>query len=73
MIVIVEDIENAIQALESLGFKYKGEHNIPMRFYFNQSEGIETNLHVYEEGHPEIELNLLFRDYLRQHPDARNE
>jgi|GEM_PF-3749945 len=44
-----------------------------MRFYFNRSEGIETNLHIYEERHPEIELNLLFRDYLRQHPDARNE
>jgi len=73
MIVIVEGIEKAIQTLEGLGFKYKGEYNIPMRFYFNRSEGIETNLHVYEEGHPEIELNLLFRDYLRQHPDARNE
>lgn len=44
-----------------------------MRFYFNCSEGVETNLHVYEEGHPEIELNLLFRDYLRSHQEAREE
>jgi hypothetical protein len=44
-----------------------------MRFYFNRSEGIETNLHVYQEGHPEIELNLLFRDYLRDHPKVREE
>jgi GrpB-like predicted nucleotidyltransferase (UPF0157 family) len=73
MIGVVRDPDKAIQSLESLGFKYKGEYNIPMRFYFNHSEGVETNLHVYEEGHPEIELNLIFRDYLRNHEYAREE
>lgn len=73
IIGVVKDPEKTIRFLEDLGFQYKGEYNIPMRFYFNRSEGIETNLHIYEEGHPEIELNLFFRDYLRQHPDARNE
>lgn len=73
MIGVVKNPEKAIQPLESLGFKYKGEYNIPMRFYFNRSQGVETNLHVYAEGHPEIELNLLFRDYLRQHPNARED
>lgn len=73
MIGVIKDPEKAIKPLEDLGFKYKGEYNIPMRFYFNKSEGIEANLHVYEEGHPEIELNLTFRDYLRIHPDAREE
>ena len=73
MIGVIKDPEKAIQPLETLGFKYKGEYNIPMRFYFNRSEGVDTNLHVYEEGHPEIELNLLFRDYLRDHPEVREE
>lgn len=73
MIGVMKDPEKAIQPLESLGFKYKGEYNIPMRYYFNRSEGMDTNLHVYKEGHPEIELNLLFRDYLREHPEAREE
>ena len=73
MIGVVKDPEIAIQPLESLGFKYKGEYNIPMRFYFNRTGGIDINLHVFREGHPEIDLNLLFRDYLRQHPDARDE
>lgn len=72
MIGVVKDPEKAIQPLESLGFKYKGEYNIPLRFYFSRSEGVETNLHIYEEGHSEIELNLLFRDYLRKHLDAQN-
>lgn len=73
MIGVVKNPEKAIQLLEHLGFKYKGEYNIPMRFYFNRSEVIDTNLHVYQEDHPEIELNLLFRDYLRDHPEARKE
>ncbi len=50
MIGVIKDPEKAIKSLEDLGFKYKGEYNIPMRFYFNKSEGIEVNLHVYEEG-----------------------
>lgn len=73
MIGVLKKPEEAIKPLENLGFKYKGEYNIPMRFYFNRSEGVDVNLHVYEEGHPEIELNLLFRDYLRGHPEAREE
>lgn len=73
MIGVVKKPEKAIKPLENLGFKYKGEYNIPMRFYFNRSEGIYTNLHIYEEGHPEIELNLLFRDSLRGHPEAKEE
>lgn len=73
MILVIKDPEKVIQQLESLGFKFKGEYNIPMRLYFNRSEGIEINLHVYQEGHPEIELNLLFREYLRDHPEVREE
>ncbi|MBA3603674.1 MAG: GrpB family protein [Parachlamydiaceae bacterium] len=76
IIGVVKDPEKSIQSLEKIGFKYKSEYNIPMRLYFNRSDGsngVDTNLHVYEEGHPEIELNLLFRDYLRDHPDARDE
>lgn len=73
IIGVVQNPESAIRPLESLGFKYKGEYNIPMRFYFSRSEDVETNLHVYEEGHPEIDLNLIFRDYLRSHSEAREE
>lgn len=73
MIGVIKDLAKVIQPLESLGFKYKGEYNIPMRLYFSRYEGIQINLHVYEEGHPEIELNLLFRNHLREHPKAREE
>lgn len=73
IIGVVRNPEIAISPLEKLGFTYKGEYNIPMRYFFNRSEGVDTNLHVYEEGHPEIELNLLFRDYLRENSEARDQ
>jgi GrpB-like predicted nucleotidyltransferase (UPF0157 family) len=72
MIAVIKDKEKAVLPLEALGYQYKGEYNIPLRLYFNKKEGGDVNLHVYEEGHPEIELNLLFRDYLRTHPVIRD-
>lgn len=73
VIAVVKCPEKAIAPLENLGFTYKGELTIPMRLYFNRSTGAKINLHVYEDNHPEIELNILFREYLRSHPDARQE
>jgi GrpB-like predicted nucleotidyltransferase (UPF0157 family) len=73
IIVVVKNLETTIASLESLGFKYKGEYNIPFRYYFSRSLDVAANLHVYEEGHPEIELNLCFRDYLRTHKEALEE
>lgn len=73
MIAVIKTRNAVIPLLEALGYQYKGEYNIPMRLFFNRAEGLQVNLHVYEEGHPEIELNLIFRDYLRSHPAARDE
>lgn len=59
--------------LESVGFAYRGEFNIPMHYGFNKKGEVDVNLHVYQEGHPEIELNLTFRDYIINHPKLREE
>jgi GrpB-like predicted nucleotidyltransferase (UPF0157 family) len=72
IIMAIKNSEKAITSLESIGYQYKGEYNIPMRLYFNKKLP-DINLHVYEENHPEIELNLMFRDYLRNHPEAKDE
>jgi GrpB-like predicted nucleotidyltransferase (UPF0157 family) len=69
IIVTVDNPHNTIHPLESLGYAYRGEINIPFRFYFTKKEGMPVNLHLYEHGNPEIEMNLLFRDYLRTHPE----
>ncbi len=69
IIVVLKSNHNAISILESIGYCYRGELNIPFRLYFRKKDtNPEFNLHVYEEGNPEIELNLLFRDYLRKSP-----
>lgn len=73
IIAVVDDPANATAALENIDFQYRGEYNIPLHYGFSKRGNIDVNLHVYESGHPEIELNLLFRDYLREHPEARDE
>lgn len=73
MIAVVQDPLLACDKLEKIGIQYRGEYNIPLHYGFSKRDGaIDINLHVYEKSHPEIELNLLFRDYLRTHPDKRD-
>lgn len=73
IIAVVKSPEEAIEKLESVGFAYRGEYNIPMHYGFNKRDPVRVNLHVYQEGNPEIELNLTFRNYLREHPKVRDE
>ena len=73
IIAEIKDAQKAIRSLQQVGFEYKGEWNIPFKFGFAKRGVISVNLQVYEHGHPEIELNLLFRNYLRQHDDVRDE
>lgn len=73
IIMVVKNPTDAISPLESIGYLYKGEVNIPFRYYFNKKENTPIHLHVYEKGNPEIELNLLFRNHLRTHPKAAAE
>lgn len=71
IIGVVKNYEDVPCALEKVGYIYKGEYNIPLRCFFSKRSDVDVNLHVYEEDHPEIELNLRFRDYLREHEDTR--
>lgn len=70
VIVVAQDPSSSIRAMVNLGYQYKGELNIPFRFYFSKDD---FHLHMYDAGSPEIELNLTFRDYLRTHAEACSE
>lgn len=70
MIAVVRSGDEAIQPLEKAFFTYKGEWNIPFKFGFTKRGNHKINLHVFEENHPEIELNILFRDHLRSNPKS---
>lgn len=73
IIATVHETKKSIMQLKSIHFNYRGEYNIPMHDFFSKRGAINANLHVYEENHPEIELNLAFRDYLRSHPKVCDE
>ncbi len=74
IIAVVKGMAQVIQGLEKLDYEYRGEFNIPFHLGFRKRPPLTNiNLHVFEEGNSEVELNLLFRDYLRAHPKAREE
>lgn len=73
IIAVVNHLSEVGKQLSSIGIQYQGEYNIPLRYFFSKRSKVNVNLHVYEEDHPEIELNLLFRDYLCSHAAARDE
>ncbi len=73
IIAVVKDYLATSSPLVQAGYIEKGEFNIPFHIVFGEGDGnTRANIHVFEEGNPEIELNLLFRDYLRAHQDARD-
>lgn len=74
IIAEVQDLNFRYNTLLNLGYEYRGGFNIPFRKSFTlRTPNLSINLHVFEQGDPEVELNLLFRDYLRNNSDVRNE
>lgn len=73
IIAVVKEGRSTLQPLAQIGYTYKGEWNVPCKYGFTKRDTTEfpVNLHLFEEGHPEIELNLMFRDFLRTHPADR--
>jgi GrpB-like predicted nucleotidyltransferase (UPF0157 family)/GNAT superfamily N-acetyltransferase len=74
IIAVVRNLFFDKSLVEAIGYKYRGGFNIPLRKCFTmRAADRNINLHVFEENDPEIELNLLFRDHLRENPSARDE
>jgi GrpB-like predicted nucleotidyltransferase (UPF0157 family) len=73
IIAEVHSLSNALSSLPEINYEYRGEYNIPLRYFFSKIEPHHINLHVYEKDNPDIELNLLFRNFLRHSKDARIE
>ncbi len=72
ILAIVDKLGNGL-VLQDFGYKFKGELNIPLRYYFSKpGDGIQPkiNLHLVEKDHGFIQLNLHFRDYLRNNTTA---
>lgn len=73
MLLVVKNLKSSLK-LEQHGFVFKGELNIPLRYFFSKNSPFsKVNLHVCEQDHGFITLNLAFRDYLRTHPKDASE
>jgi GrpB-like predicted nucleotidyltransferase (UPF0157 family)/N-acetylglutamate synthase-like GNAT family acetyltransferase len=72
---VVKDIlgvDTRTKFMEDLGYLAKGEYGMAFRRFFQKGTDVKThNVHVYEEGDPEINRYLKFRDWMRSHPDDR--
>ncbi len=74
--IAVADFERArvcIPLIEWLGYEYKGEFGIPRRRYFVKGNPRTFHIHMSEITSDEWQNTLLFRDYLRRHPDLSDE
>jgi GrpB-like predicted nucleotidyltransferase (UPF0157 family) len=61
--------------LEHLGYAPLGEYGTPGRRYFTKTtKGLRSHhLHAFQVGDPQVQRHILFRDYLRAHPEAAQE
>lgn len=81
IMVVVYDIglvDGLNERMNALGYEARGEHGIAGRRYFvkftDDGSGNHTHhIHAYQEGHPHISGELLFRDYLRVSAQARKQ
>lgn len=71
----VEDGHGTVEPMRQLGYEYHGEHGIPGRFHYDRHHAGRCIIHVhmFQVGTEDWERHLLFRDYLRQHPDVAKE
>jgi GrpB-like predicted nucleotidyltransferase (UPF0157 family) len=83
--ITVKELNNQIrQTLENAGYKYWGaiaHDHVPQgendhlklweKYFFNEPEGQRrANFHIRVDGNPNQIYPLLFRDYLRAHPNS---
>ena len=66
------DGAKAVPNMTMLGYLYRGENGLPGRFYFDRVVDGRTvaHVHMFPARHPDVRKHLVFRDYLRAHPDA---
>ncbi|MBI4785826.1 MAG: GrpB family protein [Chloroflexi bacterium] len=73
-VTTLRQVENCIEPLKTIGYKYLPEYEqiIPERRYFLKSRGdTQTHhLHIFEATNWLHRHELVFRDYMRAHPEA---
>jgi GrpB-like predicted nucleotidyltransferase (UPF0157 family) len=71
ILLVVKDVTDEgafVPALEAAGYRLRIREDEHRMF---KGPEVDTNLHVFSSGHPEIDRMLLFRDWLRAVPADR--
>lgn len=75
VVVCRADMVDVIKALARIGYEHEGNGGIEDREMFKYSGKehlMEHHLYVCPEDSRELKRHILFRDYLRSHPEAVN-
>ena len=66
----LEQVEQSVKPLEKLGYEYMGDSGIPGRHIFiKREQGMRAfHLHMSQADHYTATQAIVFRDYLRLHP-----
>ena len=62
-----------IASFVAAGYIHRGEQDVPGREFFRRGDPRAYHIHLTRIGSPFWHEHLAFRDYLRTHPDVRNE
>ncbi|MET3690444.1 GrpB-like predicted nucleotidyltransferase (UPF0157 family) [Priestia megaterium] len=66
----IEKVDKFNAKMSNLGYDIAGEWGITGRRLFRKGgENRTHHIHFYQFDNPEIERHLIFRDYLRSHPE----
>ena len=63
-------VADCVAPLAELGYHYKGEYGLAGRHYFNKGNPRTHHLHMALPTSDHWRNHLLFRDYLRRHPET---
>ncbi|OPH47266.1 hypothetical protein BC351_12260 [Paenibacillus ferrarius] len=68
----LNEVDEFIEPLVKIGYEYVFHKDFPNRRFFRKGQwrAGTHHLHVYRCGSDEWNNNILFRDYLRTHPDV---
>ncbi len=69
----ISDIDIFITALEKIGYNYKPGMSSVERIFLRKGEPVEYHLSITESRYSYWNRQILFRDYLRDHKESREE
>lgn len=65
------EVDQANHAMITLGYDAKGEYGMAFRRFFKKERPQPCNVHVFAEGHPDIDRYLKFRDWMNTHHEDK--